>query len=185
MVEQVYVLTYPWDINGYCPRTEFHLNVDSNGFIIRAIVTEHNPRREETQNQGQICQDSCVEWFVNFLPDKCDRYFNFEVNPNGAVYASFRKDRFDYSFLSESDIQSLDISTTVCRDVWEVQYKVPFSLIRKYIPNYHFVEGMRIKANFYKCGDLMPFPHYGVWNAFSIDEPDFHRPEFFGDIVLV
>ncbi|MGN0313478.1 MAG: carbohydrate-binding family 9-like protein [Fusicatenibacter sp.] len=29
----------------------------------------------------------------------------------------------------------------------------------------------------------MPFPHYGMWNVFNVNPPDFHRPEYFGEII--
>ena len=55
------------------------------------IVKESKPRRELTEHQSDVCRDSCVEWFVNFLPERCDRYFNFKVNPNGAMHVAFRR----------------------------------------------------------------------------------------------
>jgi hypothetical protein len=28
------------------------------------------------------------------------------------------------------------------------------------------------------------YPHYGCWNLIGTERPDFHRPEYFGTIVL-
>jgi hypothetical protein len=39
-----------------------------------------------------------------------------------------------------------------------------------------------IKANFYKCGDELQTPHFLSWNPIEIDQPDFHRPDFFGTL---
>ncbi|MCK7480493.1 MAG: carbohydrate-binding family 9-like protein [Candidatus Moduliflexus flocculans] len=44
--------------------------------------------------------------------------------------------------------------------------------------------GCRSAANFYKCGDETEFPHYGAWSPVETPAPDFHRPEFFGEIVF-
>ena len=41
-----------------------------------------------------------------------------------------------------------------------------------------------MKGNFYKCGDDTKYPHFGCWNEVVWEEPDFHRPECFGDLIL-
>ena len=86
--------------------------------------------------------------------------------------------------LKTEEIEMLFIKACVHRDTWEVSYKVPFALIEKYIPGYRFEEGMTIKANFYKCGDKMLLPHYGMWKEVKAEDQDFHRPEFFGEILF-
>ena len=45
-------------------------------------------------------------------------------------------------------------------------------------------DGMRMKGNFYKCGDHLQKPHFLSWNPIHVDRPDFHRPEFFGELVF-
>lgn len=184
MRTQKFALTYPWDMNGYKPKTEFELSADEAGFQLLIKIEEGDPRRIETDDQSAVHMDSCVEWFVNFMPGECERYFNFETNANGAMYAAYRKDRHDYQMLTREEISTMQISAKIEEKVWEVSYKVPFELIRRYIPQYQFREGMTIRANFYKCGDGTTLPHYGMWNEFCIEKPDFHRPEFFGEILL-
>ena len=90
----------------------------------------------------------------------------------------------DEQLLTLEDIDSLGIKTCVCNEHWEVAYMVPFNLIKKYIPEYQYKEGMTIRSNFYKCGKMTQFPHHGIWNPMSLEKPDFHRPEYFGEIVL-
>jgi len=184
MKTKKFTLTYPWDVNGYKPYTEFELSVDECGFCMHITAWESNPRRVETEHQRDIYKDSCVEWFVNFMPEVCAEYFNFEVNANGAMYAAFRKGRQDKRMLSEEDIKLLNIHTVIGEEIWEVCYHVPFSLIRKYIPQFCYEEGMKIRTNFYKCGDDTEFPHFGIWNESPLEKPDFHRPEYFGELVL-
>ena len=41
-----------------------------------------------------------------------------------------------------------------------------------------------IRANFYKCGDKTAHPHYLSWSPIDTPKPDFHRPEFFGELIL-
>lgn len=184
MESKRFTLTYPWDVNGYKPDVTFELGADASGFRMDIRTKEQQPLREKTEHQSMVCEDSCVEWFVNFQPESCDRYFNFEVNAAGVMYASFRKDRWEYQFLSEEEIEMLEIRANVEDDTWEVRFRVPFALIQKYIPEYRFEKGMKIRTNFYKCGDHTEFPHYGIWNESPLEQPDFHRPEFFGEVCL-
>ena len=44
--------------------------------------------------------------------------------------------------------------------------------------------GLQLWANFYVCGDRTPCPCYGAWNDVQTTTPDFHRPEFFGRLIL-
>ena len=184
MRAKTFTLTYPWKKGGYEPEVTFHLSADEVGFHMHIVAKETDPRRTQTENQTEVYKDSCVEWFVNFAPEVCDRYFNMETNANGAMYAAFRKDRYDYQMMEEADIESMNVQALIHEDAWEVRYQIPFALIQKYIPGYHFEDGQVIRANFYKCGDGTAQPHYGMWNEFFPEKPDFHRPEFFGEIVL-
>lgn len=185
MIPQKFTLSYPWDVNGYKPYAEYELSMDENGFLMHITVRERDPRRVETEHQRDIYMDSCVEWFVNFAPEVCDRYFNFEVNANGAMRVAFRKNRYEGSMLPHDDIALLDIQTGIGEDTWEVSYRVPFLLIKKYIPSYRYESGMHIRTNFYKCGDKTEFPHFGIWTEYPLERPDFHRPEYFGTVRLV
>ena len=184
MKKRYFTLTYPWDTNGYKPEVVYELDMNEEGFVMHIIVPERNPRREQTEHLSFVHTDSCVEWFVNFMPEKCDRYFNFEVNANGIMNVAFRKDRYEKQLLTLEDIASLGIKPEIFEDHWEITYTVPFALIRKYIPEYQFEEGMIIKSNFYKCGDMTEYSHFGIWNPSPLEKPDFHRPEYFGEVVL-
>jgi hypothetical protein len=45
--------------------------------------------------------------------------------------------------------------------------------------------GVECRGNIYKCGDALPVPHYVSWRPIDTPDPDFHRPEYFGQIVFV
>ena len=184
MEKQVFTATYPWDENGYKPKVTYELSVVETGFAMHITAWESNPLREKTEHLQFVHEDSCLEWFANFLPESCDRYFNFEVNANGIMNVAFRKDRYDATPLTMEDIASLNIQTEIFDDYWTASYVVPFTLIEKYIPQYRYEPGMAILSNFYKCGDKTKYPHYGIWNPSPLVKPDFHRPEFFAEIVV-
>jgi len=39
------------------------------------------------------------------------------------------------------------------------------------------------RANFYRCGGKTD-TQYACWNPIGCEKPDFHRPEFFGDLTF-
>jgi hypothetical protein len=43
-------------------------------------------------------------------------------------------------------------------------------------------DGMTATGNVYKCGDNLPVPHFISWNPITTENPDFHRPDFFGQM---
>ena len=47
-----------------------------------------------------------------------------------------------------------------------------------------FAPGDIVRANFYKCGDRTAVEHYIVWNEITAANPDYHRPECFGSLVI-
>ena len=130
-----------------------------------------------------VCEDSCMEFF--FSPDGDDnRYFNFEVNANGIMNVAFRKNRYDYCSMTIEDVEQLHIKTEIEELQWSVEYEVPYSLIEKYFVGFERKDEIEVLTNFFKCGDETVFPHYGVWKKIDVPEPDFHRPEYFGKLLL-
>ena len=41
-----------------------------------------------------------------------------------------------------------------------------------------------VRANFYKCADKSAHPHFLAWNRVDTPAPDFHRPDFFGELTF-
>ncbi|MBO4940788.1 MAG: carbohydrate-binding family 9-like protein [Clostridia bacterium] len=180
----VITLTDYINTNGYYPKVEFNVCYSSEGFHVHFTAYEKNPKAIATKHFGMVHLDSCLEWFVVFDPEHCDRYFNFEVNPNGAMNVSFRKDRYEKIDLTEEDLLMLGIKTEIFDNYWTADYTVTFDFIKKYIPDYEFKSGMTLPANVYKCGDETEFPHWGCWCMVDREKPDFHKPEYFGTMVI-
>ena len=177
---------YLWKENGFHqgPEVTFCPELTENGVKMHITVQELNPKRVMTKHFEPVHLDSCVEWFVNFSPATSDRYFNFEVNANGVMNVAFRKDRHEFQEMTVEDVESLHIHTKIEENLWTVEYEVPFALMEKYIPGFVRAEEMKVLANFYKCGDETEYPHFGAWKKVETPEPDFHRPEYFGELIL-
>lgn len=179
------IKNYPWDENGFRPKTVINIGYDDGGFKIHYVSCETNLRAVETEHNTAVHKDSCMEIYMQFAPKTDKKYINIEVNPNGAVYSSVSTCREISECICAEDINTLGVKTTIKSDCWEVDYYIPKEYILKYIPTYEHKTGTVIKGNFYKCGDLTEKPHFGCFSNIVWKEPDFHRPEFFAEFKLV
>lgn len=126
--------------------------------------------------------DSCLEFF--FSPSNGDsRYINIEMNPNCCIY--FGIGTGNDNLIRIILPQGADSLNAECRKTpgsWDLYYELPFSLIRLFFPD--FAPEGHLRANFYKCGDLTKQEHYLSWNRVECEKPDFHRPEYFGELIF-
>ncbi len=136
-----------------------------------------------TKDQDPVWQDSCVEFFVRHG----DIYRNFEFNSIGVCLSAFGEGRQGrISLDKESMAQILRFPSLSSESLpeegttasWNLTVAIPLELIG-------LEPGDRFMANFYKCGDETAIPHYISWSEIGTDTPDFHRPEYFGQVELV
>jgi len=146
------------------------------------------------QDQGSVCGDSCVEFFVQPKGDK--GYFNFEINCGGTIlcyYIPVRPDGFGdltkYVALPAADLAMVEIVPSLPRVVepeiqedtlWTLKYSVPFALFEKYVGPLGPLPGQVWRGNFYKCADKTSHPHWASWAP--IDAFNFHLPRCFGEL---
>ena len=78
--------------------------------------------------------------------------------------------------------EGMDIQASRHEDEWwAVRYRVPFALLRELFGR---EPGARMRGNFYTCDETI-HPHFGSWSPVASANPDFHRPECFGEIEFV
>lgn len=66
---------------------------------------------------------------------------------------------------------------------WTVEERIPLDLIFP-SPISHLQFPLTLRANFYKCADKTKRPHFLSWRPIDLPKPDFHCPQFFGEITL-
>lgn len=179
---------YLWLENGYEPRVEVWLCWSPRSLYVKFRVGERRAPVRYTQFQDPVYKDSCVEFFVDMFPEKRMGYVNFEMNAAGTLLAAFGPDRAHREPLWPEDVADMSVRTGQddrpdVGDNWHVEYAVPMALFRK-LYGQAIRPGDRAAANFYKCGDETEVPHYGAWSPVGTPAPDFHRPEFFGELVF-
>ena len=181
---------YLWLENNYKPRVEAKLCYNNKNIFVHFISFENEITARYTKINDLVYKDSCVEFFINPFPSKTINYFNFEINPLGAMYVGFG-DQNNRSNVSAEEIKMIEIYSSVNTPVvgryentnWKVIYKIPFFLFERYFGLK--IDGSAAKGNLFKCGDETKFEHYGVWNIVNSENPNFHLPKYFGDLIFV
>lgn len=171
---------YTPDCNGSIARTATHLAVM---FHVRGL----DIRATETEDNGRSWEDSCCEFFVADPND--GTYYNFELTCIGSLLCSKRKSRQESTLLDKEQVGRVLRHSSLAREKketsgsivsWTVAMLIPYDLIgidKDNIP-------ASLRGNFYKCGDLTAHPHFLSWNPVRTPKPDFHRPEYFGELIL-
>lgn len=170
--------------DGYEPKTTVELSVDDDGFEVYFKSYESPLRAVETEHNTMVCRDSCVEFFVQFDPLHTQDYINFEMNPNGAIYCAKGPVWENRVLIEPHIIETLGRRVEIHEEYWEAWLTIPLSFVQREFPKYEHKSGAVIKGNFYKCGNRTIRPHYGCWKYVEWSSAGFHRPEYFGEIVL-
>jgi hypothetical protein len=191
-VTSISIDNYPWDENGYKPKTLVKMFYTETGINIKFISEDMNLKAVYEKQNDTVCKDSCVEFFFNPNPESDERYINFEANAIGTFRIGIGSSRQDRK-LTQVDSSIFKMRTTVNKEnlsnykgsSWTVEYFIPFNFIELHYGKINYKKGHIMKGNFYKCGDETKYPHFGCWNPIKTLYPDFHRSEYFGNIIFI
>lgn len=176
--------TYLWsDVRSIIPSAQAAW--DEDALYVRLQAIEPHILRRFTGTMDEVCKDSCLEFF--FCPEETgDRYFNFEANPNGSLYVGFGRPGSDRCRLHRGNFRELfQVTPFEIPGGWGLQLRIPVSFIQIFSPGFQLKAGMTLRGNFFKCGDETQEEHYMSWNPVEVPDPNFHLPEFFGELKLL
>ncbi len=174
----------PWTNHSYIPEVAFTIAHQGDCIFLKYYVTEKFLRAACILPNSPVYTDSCVEFFIE--PEPGEGYYNMEFNSIGTCLAGFGKQRQDRVRIPEETIRKIKYRTRINNDdpegliQWELALIIPLDMLC-----FHRIaslQGLRSTANFYKCGDELPEPHYLSWEPVTVTAPDFHRPDFFGKL---
>lgn len=174
-----------WAEYPYAPKVEFRIAHSDDALALMFEVEEEHLRGVARCSHENVWEDSCVEFFVENPVG--EGYFNFEVNCIGTMLAAFRKSRSEATLFSEEQMAQIRCFGSLLRapidsrgegQKWWMVEVIPFSLL-----------GLNktpksLRCNFYKCGDKCDKPHFLSWSPIDKPEPNFHCPEYFGEVVM-
>lgn len=172
----------------YKPITIFNIGRSKDSIFIKYNVRGSMLRAIYSNDQDPVHEDSCVEFFC--MPVGADKYTNFEFNCIGTASAATRKGRSeDVVPLPKEKMLTIERFPSMGRRAfnemegmfeWELTVKIPLELMG--IDPENLPE--KILGNFYKCADGTDSPHFVSWSPIHTEKPDFHRPEFFGELIF-
>lgn len=176
----------PWTEFPYKPLVKIDVAATKKYLFVRFDVSGLGLKAEFAETNQPVWQDSCVEVFIGDADGM--GYRNIEVNCIGTLLSSHQKSRgVEVMRISEREAESVIRLSSLPRETfseidgehrWSVIIGIPFTLIGYETPP------RRLRANFYKCANKSRWPHYLSWSRIDTPKPDFHRPEFFGELIL-
>lgn len=159
---------------------------DGNGIWLAFNVWDKFLQSKKRSFNDDVHFDNCVEFFFRFPGDI--NYYNFEFNCLGSIKAAYGPDRYQRKFLPVDTLQkitqNLEVSISNQNKVGLINWKISVYISLNAFPfsNIASLQNITCEANFTKCGDMLPQPNYFSWVYIDTPTPDFHRPEFFGQI---
>ena len=171
----------PWPAFPYVPKVQFSIAHNNECIFLKYSVEEEVLKAVYHIPDDPVYKDSCVEFFIAFDEEG---YYNIEWNAIGTCKLNFGKDRNSRLVVPEEWIKRINylssIQNTSSGVRWSLTLMIPCSLFSQHALT--SFSGMIASANFYKCGDDLPTPHFLCWNKIDRPTPDFHVPEGFGEI---
>ena len=174
-----------WAEYPYKPSVHFHLAHSDKAIAIMFKVTEDHVKAVAMENNGPVWEDSCVEFFVRMADGQ--RYVNIEMNCAGTILVGKRLTKKDATHLSHAEIATIRRITSLPHEQtdsskagqswWAIEV-IPYEIF-----GYEQKPGV-LRANLYKCGDKCDQSHFLSWSPIPLPEPNFHCPEWFGEIEL-
>jgi hypothetical protein len=181
------ILNWP-DKFSYRPLTTVCLARSDSALFLLFQVHGNCLRAVNTKDNQPVNEDSCVEFFVKQFDS--DYYYNFEFNCIGICKAAKHyKSRENAENLDPEQLKQIgrwsSLGSRAFNEMsglfnWDLCVSIPFHLMGVTPGNLP----QKLMGNFYKCADETEQPHYVSWSPIQTEKPDFHRPEFFGELWL-
>lgn len=177
----------------YTPRSSFRIACTVDAFLLEYVSDEETVRACFANDNGEVWTDSCMEFFL--APNPSDEvYYNLECNCIGTVLlgargGSVKKEHAPAELLEQvgrwSSLGRIPFDEHPNNEPWHVALVVPFSVFWHHDIQQSLASGRcAMRANFYKCGDGLPKPHFLSWSPITNDKPNFHMPQFFGELEI-
>ena len=173
----------------YCPKMEFGIAHTEDAFLIHYRVEEQSVRAVAQKDNDSVWEDSCAEFFISPAADGL--YYNVECNCAGTLLLGVGEGRNNRQLAAPEITRQIDRWASLGRAPfetrnqptrWELALRIPYSVFFRH--SITSLDGLTLKGNFYKCGDHLPVPHFISWNPISTPTPDFHCPQFFGQVIV-
>ncbi|MCP4115721.1 MAG: diguanylate cyclase [Desulfobacteraceae bacterium] len=174
------------------PKAEVKIAYDDKAIFLIFRVEDRYVRAVAPEHQGNVWEDSCVEFFFTPDSDLSKGYFNLEINCGGTMLFHFQPGAGKERIVVPKDecrkikrahslpaIVDPEIEEPV---TWTVEYRIPLALLEKYCEVITPAPRVEWRGNFYKCADKTSHPHWLTWSPVDFPRPNFHLPQYFGTL---
>ena len=174
----------PWATFNYVPNVKFTVAYGPDAIFIKYFVEEEFIKASNGASNGTVYEDACVEFFISFEDEKA--YYNLEFNCIGTALVGYGETKEGRELQPDSLIKDIRYQSIISNPQqgnnvhWQLTTINPFTLFN--YSNLSSLKGKKGRANFYKCGDHLPTPHYISWSDIKSPQPNFHLPQFFGSL---
>ena len=178
-----------WSDNEYAPKVSFSIAHTHNSILLKYNVSEQYLIARYREINDPVFKDSCVEFFIAFDDD--NNYYNLEFNCLGTPLVAYGLGKNSRKKIEKRLVGKIKSYQLIKNPIanqsslinWELLLVIPFDVFAHH--NITTLKDSVCKANFYKCGDDLPDPHFLSWNKINSPSPDFHLPQFFGGVHFV
>lgn len=184
---------FPWYKGGKRQATQVRLLYDDEAMYAQFVCEDSHIFAQETRLNGSVYKDSCVELFASLAPDRGEHYFNLEVNCCGVFMLGFGPGRPGRKLITPQAAPRVEIRSsegsaprdeTPADNGWWIAVRLPFDVLSE-LAGWRIApaQGSKWRGNFYRCGGKTD-DQYGMWAPIQAPQPDFHRPEQFGQLTF-
>lgn len=176
-----------WPDFPYLPDVHFRIAHTEDSIVLVYRVREQYVKAEYRNSNDPVYNDSCVEFFLSF---DGSTYYNMEFNCLGTGLIGYgdankalRRFLPLQKVLEVRAAGRLQAGSDAGAGIgWELLLDIPFTVFDAHQPD--SMAGRRCWGNFFKCGDGLPVPHFVSWNRIDHESPNFHLPQYFGELVF-
>lgn len=176
----------------YAPRTNVWVAYTPQYLLCHWEVAEQQLLGRATETNGPVWDDSCVEAFIADPDGR--HYYNVEINCLGTALCSRRLSQKEFELYPPQQVDRILRRSSLPAEPcnlhapadgpalpWSLTVAIPWDMLGR--PGGAPV-GESIRANFYKGGEKTDTPHFVSWSPILTMTPNFHTPEYFGELAL-
>jgi len=180
-------------------RPDTNVKLAHNGESLNGLFTVRDNyfQCSQTEFQSMVCNDACVELFLQPHSDISGPYLSLEISANGTILSYLIDDptRTETAFkayrpLTLEEASQITIETSVTGVIeesdqpvtWYASFSIPFSLLSAlFAETYDIDSGVRLNA--FKCADASSHPHWA--SLHPVPELNFHEPKAFREYQIL
>lgn len=179
---------FPWYKEGKKEQTEVRLLWDDEYlYLLYKCWDEHISAHYFERNSAPY-KDDCIEAFIAPNSKNPLWYSNYEINCLGTWLVGFHKGDINEYILPDKLLVGRSHKGTINKEddvdeYWVIELGIPFEHFKKFEVDVPPKNGEIWGINFNRLGGDIN-PQYSQWNASKTPEPNYHRPQDFGQIIF-